>query len=122
MLGRVARSAWIGLANGFTLAPATRVCLLQRRRATATPSKNATSSEPSGASRAMLLSMLSGMPGFLPFSIASLTRLAAPLTASEPLQSWTWVLDWDPGLHTQAAGRAYRRPWANFLINKLIIE
>src|SRR6476660_5079641 len=55
----------------------------QRRRATATPSKNATNSEPSGASRAMLLRMLSGMPGFLPFSIASPTRLAAPLTASD---------------------------------------
>ena len=41
-----------------------------RRRATATPNRNATSSEPSGASRAMLLRMLRGMPGFRPVSMA----------------------------------------------------
>jgi hypothetical protein len=55
----------------------------QRRRATALPSKKPTNSEPRGASFAMLLRMLSGMPGFRPFSIASPTRPAAPRTASE---------------------------------------
>src|SRR5450759_1438631 len=54
-----------------------------RRRATATPNRNAINSDPRGASRAILLKMLNGMPGFRPASIASLTRLAVPLTASE---------------------------------------
>ena len=43
-----------------------------RRRAMATPSRNATNSEPRGASRAMLLKMLNGMQGFRPASIAPL--------------------------------------------------
>jgi hypothetical protein len=54
-----------------------------RRRATAIPNKNATSSEPRGASRAMLLKMLNGMPGFRPSSIAAPIRCAVPFTASE---------------------------------------
>jgi len=54
-----------------------------RRRATATPNRNATNSEPSGASRAMLLKMLNGIPGFRPASIASPTRWTVPFTASE---------------------------------------
>src|ERR1035441_10427527 len=49
-----------------------------RRRATATPNRNAINSDPRGASRAMLLKMLNGMPGFRPASIASLTRLIVP--------------------------------------------
>src|SRR3954453_23248448 len=47
------------------------------------PSKKATKSDPSGASRATLLRMLSGIPGFRPVSIALLTRPAAPFTASD---------------------------------------
>jgi hypothetical protein len=54
-----------------------------RRRATATPNRNATNSEPSGASRATLLKMLNGIPGFRPASIAPLTRWTVPFTASE---------------------------------------
>src|SRR5258705_1619365 len=54
-----------------------------RRRATAIPNKNATSSEPRGASRAKLLKMLNGMPGFRPSSIAAPIRCAVPFTASE---------------------------------------
>jgi hypothetical protein len=54
-----------------------------RRRATATPSRKAISSDPSGASRAMLLMTLRGMPGFLPVSMASLTVCAADFTAPE---------------------------------------
>jgi len=54
-----------------------------RRRATATPNRNATNSEPRGASRAMLLKMLNGIPGFRPASIASPTRWTVPFTASE---------------------------------------
>jgi hypothetical protein len=38
--------------------------------------------------------------------------------ASETSAIVTLILDWDPGLHTQAVGRACRRPWAIFLINK----
>jgi hypothetical protein len=57
--------------------------LAYRRRATAIPNKNATSSDPRGASRAMLLRMLNGMPGFLPASMASPIRWAVPLTAPE---------------------------------------
>ena len=37
-----------------------------RRRATAAPNRNATNSEPRGASRAMLLKMLNGMPRLQP--------------------------------------------------------
>jgi hypothetical protein len=37
-----------------------------RRRATATPNRNATNSEPSGASRAILLKMLNGILAFDP--------------------------------------------------------
>src|SRR5664279_2303427 len=55
----------------------------QRRRATATPNKNAINSEPRGASRAILLKMLNGIPGFRPASIAPLTRWTVPFTASE---------------------------------------
>jgi hypothetical protein len=55
----------------------------QRRRATATPNKNAINSELRGASRAILLKMLNGIPGFRPASIASLTRWTVPFTASE---------------------------------------
>jgi hypothetical protein len=40
-----------------------------RRRATATPNKNAANSEPRGASRAMLLKMLNGILGFRPLSM-----------------------------------------------------
>jgi len=54
-----------------------------RRRATATPNRNATNSEPRGASRAILLKILNGIPGFRPASIAPLTRLTVPFTASE---------------------------------------
>jgi hypothetical protein len=54
-----------------------------RRRATATPSRKAISSDPSGASRAIFLSTLRGMPGFLPVSMASLTVCAADFTAPE---------------------------------------
>jgi hypothetical protein len=54
-----------------------------RRRATATPNRNAINSEPRGASRAILLKMLNGIPGFRPASIAPLTRLTVPFTASE---------------------------------------
>src|SRR5258707_3632651 len=54
-----------------------------RRRATRTPSRNATSSEPSGASRAILLRILNGIPGFRPASIALPTRCAVSLTASD---------------------------------------
>jgi hypothetical protein len=35
-----------------------------RRRATATPNRNAINSEPRGASRTILLKMLNGIPGF----------------------------------------------------------
>src|ERR1700732_4888075 len=55
----------------------------QRRRAMATPNRNATNSEPRGASRAILLKMLNGIPGLRPASIAPLTRLTVPFTASE---------------------------------------
>jgi len=55
----------------------------QRRRATATPNRNATNSEPSGASRATLLKILNGIPGFRPASIAPLTLWTVPFTASE---------------------------------------
>src|SRR5450631_199829 len=54
-----------------------------RRRATATPNRKAINSEPRGASRAILLKMLNGIPGFRPASIAPLTRLTVPFTASE---------------------------------------
>jgi hypothetical protein len=54
-----------------------------RRRATATPNRNATNSEPRGASRAILLKMLNGIPGFRPASIAPLTLLTVPFTSSE---------------------------------------
>ena len=54
-----------------------------QRRATATPNRNAARSEPSGASRAMLLKMLKGMPGFFPASMAPPILLAVPLTASD---------------------------------------
>lgn len=54
-----------------------------RRRATATPNRNAINSEPSGASRAILLKMLNGIPGLRPTSIAPLTRWTVPFTASE---------------------------------------
>jgi hypothetical protein len=64
-------------ANVFTVsAPSNH----HRRQATATPNKNATNSEPSGASRAMLLK---GIPGFRPDSIASPTRWTVSFTASE---------------------------------------
>jgi hypothetical protein len=53
------------------------------RRATATPNKKAMRSEPRGASRAMLLKMLNGIPGLRPASIAPLTRRAVPFAASE---------------------------------------
>jgi hypothetical protein len=69
----------IGVAFDTVSAPSNH----HRRRATATPTRNAINSEPRGASRAILLKMLNGMPGFRPASIASLTRLAVPLTASE---------------------------------------
>jgi hypothetical protein len=49
-----------------------------RRRATATPNKNATNNEPRGASRAMLLKMLRGMPGFRPSSLAPPIRWTVP--------------------------------------------
>ena len=55
----------------------------QRRRATATPNRSAINSEPRGASRAILLKMLNGIPGFRPASIAPLTRWTVPFTASE---------------------------------------
>src|SRR6185312_2887547 len=54
-----------------------------RRRAKATPKRNATNSEPIGASRAILLRMLKGIPGFRPASIAPFTRSTDPLTAFE---------------------------------------
>jgi hypothetical protein len=54
-----------------------------RRRATATPNRNATNSEPRGASRAMLVKMLNGIPGLRPASIAPLIRWTVPFTASE---------------------------------------
>ncbi len=38
-----------------------------RRRATRTPSRNAINNEPSGASRAILLRILNGIPGFRPW-------------------------------------------------------
>src|SRR3954447_9168716 len=80
-IGGVAKAR--GMAEVAKASGLGRSASAQRRRATATPSRKATNSEPSGASRAILLRMLSGMPGFLPFSIASPTRLAAPLTASD---------------------------------------
>jgi hypothetical protein len=49
----------------------------------ATPNRNATNSEPRGASRTILLKMLNGIPGFRPASIAPLTRLAVLFTALE---------------------------------------
>src|SRR5579883_1505633 len=54
-----------------------------RRRARATPNRNAIIREPRGASRAILLRMLNGIPGLRPASIAPLTRLTVPFTASE---------------------------------------
>ena len=51
-------------------------------RPTAIPIMNAIASEPSGASRAMLLSTLSGMPGCRPASIAAFARDAADFSAS----------------------------------------
>jgi hypothetical protein len=47
------------------------------------PNRKATNSEPSGASRAMLLKMLKGIPGFRPASIVPLIRFTVPFTASE---------------------------------------
>src|ERR1700690_158774 len=52
------------------------------RLATATPSKNAIRSDPNGASRAMLLNTLSGIPGLRPESTASPILFAVPFTAS----------------------------------------
>jgi hypothetical protein len=49
----------------------------------ATPNRKATNSEARGASRAMLLKMLSGIPGLRPASIAPATRWTVPFTASE---------------------------------------
>ena len=54
----------------------------------------------------MLLGMLSGMPGFRPFSIASPTRLAAPLTASDISSIVDLMLEPDPGIRTHTVGEA----------------
>src|ERR1700680_2556370 len=68
-----------GITPGTVRAPPNH----HRRRATATPNRNATSSEPRGASRAMLLKMLNGIPGFRPVSIASPIGWAVSFTASD---------------------------------------
>jgi hypothetical protein len=49
--------------------------------AKATPNRNAANSEPKGASRAMLLKMLNGIPGFRPVSSTSPIR-STPFTGS----------------------------------------
>ena len=69
-----------------------------RRRATATPNRNATNSEPRGASRAMLLKMLDGIPGFRPASIAPLTRWTVPSRLRRLPRRWISVLERDPSL------------------------
>jgi hypothetical protein len=58
-------------------------CYRRPRRATAIPNRNAINSDPRGASRATLLRMLSGIPGFLAASIAFLIVRIASFTASD---------------------------------------
>jgi hypothetical protein len=88
-----------------------------RRRATAIPNGNATNSEPRGASRAMLLKMLNGMPGFRPLSIALPIRWTVPFTASGLPQPWTSApeRDLNPRKRTGVAG--CHRSWLNLLVN-----
>ncbi len=78
------------VATGLISAASTDVVLAcagqnhnHRRRATAMPKRKATNSEPSGASRAMLLKTLNGIPGLRPASIVSLILFTVPITASE---------------------------------------
>lgn len=64
------------------MVPAPFAAPVHRRRAKAIPSRKAASREPSGASRAMLLRMLRGIPGFRPAWIAPDTLSAAPRKVS----------------------------------------
>jgi hypothetical protein len=85
-----------------------------RRRATAIPSRNATNSEPRGASRAMLLKMLNGMPGFRPASIAPLTRWTVPFTASAAIEDFAS----GTGIRAFVGGRGQRDVITHDLISK----
>ena len=71
----------------------------------------------------MLLRMLSGLPGFLPASIASPTRWTASLKAS-PTSARADLGSWerDPGHRKRTAAPGFHRSWLNLLANSSPID